>query len=100
MHALPGALAQAVAERDALVEHAAFATPAAFRVRHLPQIFQDAASEVIDLGKTLREQQPACLLAADAAGAEHRDLLVPDRIELLRDEIPELAKARNFGIDR
>ncbi len=74
-------LAQAMAERDALVEHEAFAAPAALRLRHLFQIFEDAALEVIDLGKAAREQMGARLLAADAAGAEHRDPAVLRRIE-------------------
>src|SRR3984893_988802 len=100
MRVVLDAFAQAMAERDALVEHEAFSTPTAFRLRHLFQISEDAALELIDLGKTLREQQRACLLAADAAGAEHRDPRVPRRIKLLRDELPEPSKARNPGIDR
>ena len=43
---------------------------------HLFQVFQDAAFEVVDLGKAVREQVGARLLAADAAGAEHGDLPV------------------------
>src|SRR5262245_16419092 len=70
---LGGAFLQTMAKRDALVEHEAFAAPSAFFGRDLLEIFQDAALEVINLGKTLREQVRARLLAADAAGAEHRD---------------------------
>src|SRR5689334_757877 len=83
---------QAMAERDALVEHEALAAPPALRLRHLFQIFQDAALEVIDLGKAAREQMRARLLAADAAGAEHRDAPVLCGIEFLRGKILELAK--------
>src|SRR6478735_8764081 len=91
---------QTMTECDALVEHETFAPPAALRLRHLFQIFQDAALEVIDLGKAAREQMRARLLAADAAGAEHRDPAVLCRIELLGGKILELAKALDLGIDR
>src|SRR5580700_7693484 len=94
------AFTQAMAEGDTLVEHEAFAAPAALRLGDLFQIFQDAALEVIDLGKALRQQQRARLFAADAAGAEHRDLRVRCRIKLLRDEALELTEAGNFGIER
>src|SRR5258708_214626 len=80
------ALAQAVAERDALVEHETLAAPAALGFRHFFQIFQDAALEVIDFRKALREQKRARLLAANAAGAEHRDLPVLRAIKRLRGE--------------
>src|ERR1700742_56968 len=93
-------LAQAMAERDALVEHEALAAPAAFGFRDLLQISEDAALEVIDLGKTPREQQRARLLAADAAGAEHRDPCVLRRIELGRDKIPEVPEARDIRVER
>src|SRR5258708_12610306 len=91
-------LAQAVAKRDALVEHKAFAAPAAFAFRYGFQIFQNAALEVIDLGKATREQMRAGLFAADAAGAEHRDLLVLVRIERARGKVLELTKTPHVGI--
>src|SRR3974390_1982070 len=94
------AFAQTMAERDAFVEDKAFAAPAALGLRHLFQIFQDAALEVIDLGKALRQQERACLLAADAAGAEHCDPAVFCRIELFGGKILEPAKTRDFGIER
>src|SRR6516162_11079507 len=95
-----GAFAQAVTERDAFVEHEALAAPAAVRLVHLFQIFQDAALEVIDLGKAAREQMRAGLLAADAAGAEHRDPAMLFGIEMPRGEIPELPEARDVRIKR
>src|SRR5438105_2999077 len=82
--------AQAMAERHALVEHEAFAAPAALRLRHLLQISEDAALEVIDLCKAAREQMRARLFAADAAGAEHRDPAVFGGIELLCRKVLEL----------
>src|SRR5260370_12612072 len=90
---------QPVTERDAVVEDKAVAAAAAFRFRHAFQIFQDAALEVIDLGKAARQQKGAGLLATDAAGAEHRDLPMLCRIEILRGKILELAKAPDAGID-
>src|SRR5690349_10590690 len=93
-------LAQAVSERDALVEHEALAAPAAVSFRNLLEISENATLKVIDLGKALREQMRARLLAADAAGAEHRDPLVPSGIELAGRELLELAEARDAGIAR
>jgi hypothetical protein len=49
--AIVSALPQAVPERHALVEHKAFAAPAAFMLRHAFEVFQDAALEVVDLAK-------------------------------------------------
>src|SRR3954452_20444816 len=89
-----------MAEHDALVEHEAFAAPAALGLRHLFQIFEDTALEVIDLGKAAREQMRARLLAADAAGAEHRDPAVLCRIELLCSKILELPETPDARIDR
>src|SRR3954466_8470174 len=93
-------LLQTMAERDALVEDEAFAAPAALGLRHLFQIFENAALEVIDLGKAAREQVRARLLAADAAGAEHSDFAVFGGIELLGRKIFELAKAPDAGVER
>src|SRR5579863_6119601 len=74
-------LAQAMAKRDALVEDEAFAAPAAVVFPDMLEIIQDAALEVIDLGKALREQIARGFFAANAAGAEHRDFPVLLRIE-------------------
>src|SRR4051794_27060539 len=93
-------LAQAVAQCGAFVEHEAFAAPAALLLRHAFQIAKNAALEVIDFGKSPRQQIGAGLLAANAAGAEHRDLAMPGRIELLRGKILELPEASDAGIDR
>src|ERR1700704_5122345 len=93
------ALPQPVAERDAVVKDKTFAAPAAYRFGHAFQIFQDAALEVIDLGKAARQQKGAGLFAADAAGAEHRDPPMFCRIEILCGKILELSKARDAGID-
>ena len=55
---------------------------------------------MIDLVKAARQQMAGGLFAADAAGAEHRDLAMPGRIEPLRNEILELSEALDLRIDR
>src|SRR5947207_6132484 len=77
-------LPQSVAQRHTFVEYKTLAAPAAFLLRYAFEIAQDAALEVIDLIKPLRQQIGAGLLAADAAGAEHRDLAVLPRVTPLR----------------
>src|ERR1044072_57374 len=91
---------QAVAERDAFVEHKALAAPSALFLRHAFEIAQDAALEVVDLGKAMRQQIGAGLFAANAAGAEHRDLLGLGGIEMPGGKILELSNAPDAGIDR
>src|SRR5512140_2418498 len=90
---------QAVAKRNAVVEDKTFAAPAAFGFRHVFQIPQNSAPEMIDLAKTARQQIGAGLFAADAAGAEHRDLAVFRRVEMSRDKFLELPEAPDAGID-
>src|SRR3954451_22512172 len=93
------AFAQAVTKRDALVEHKTFAAPAALGFGHAFEILQNAALEVIDLGKAARQQIGTRFLAADAAGAEHRDPAMFLRIEVTRRKLLELAKTPDAGID-
>src|SRR5262245_61512662 len=93
-------LAQAVAQCHALVEYEALAAPAALTLRYAFQIAQDAALEMIDLFEPAGQEIRAGLLAADTAGAEHRDPPVFGRVELLGGEILELAKTLDAGIDR
>src|SRR5258708_10517915 len=93
------ALPQSVAERDAVVKAKTFAMPAALGFRHVFQIVQDSAFEMIDLGKTARQQIGAGLFAADAAGAEHRDPPMLCRIEMARRKFLKLAKTLEAGID-
>src|ERR1700748_976759 len=95
-----GALWPPVAERNAFVEHEALAAPAALGLGNVLQIFQDTALEVVDLAEAAREQMRARLFAADAAGAEHRDLAVLLRVEIPRGELLELAERRNVRIER
>src|SRR4029077_18317295 len=74
------ALAQSMAERDAFVEDKTFAAPAALVFGHGFQIFQNAALQLIDLGKAARQQIACRLFEGDPAGAEHRDLPMLGRI--------------------
>src|SRR5260370_17381488 len=90
---------QSVAERDAVLKDKTFAMPAALGFRHVLQIVQDSAFEMIDLGKTARQQIGAGLFAADAAGAEHRDPPMLCRIEMARRKFLKLPKTREAGID-
>src|SRR5882757_2996089 len=91
---------QTMAERDALVEHEAYAAPAARLLRHAFEISEDAALEVIDLAKSTVEQIGAGLFASDAAGAEHGNLPVLFGIEMARGIVLEFAEAPDPGIDR
>ena len=72
---LERASCKAVAHRHPLIEDEAFAPPQAFIFRHLFEIFQNAALEVINLVDPLGPQEAGRFLAANAPGAEHRDLL-------------------------
>src|SRR5579871_852092 len=86
-------LAQTVAQRDAFVEHETLPAPTTLGFRHVLEISENAALEVIDFGKTAREQVRARLLAADAARAEHRDSAMLLGIETACGKLPERAKA-------
>src|SRR6516165_11822867 len=87
-----------MAERRALVEHKALAAPSALGLRHLFQISEDAALEVINLRKAAREQMAACFLAADTAGTEHRDPAVFEWIEMFCGKVLELTEACKLRI--
>src|SRR6476620_9647595 len=93
-------LPQPVAQCHTFVEYKTLAAPAALVRRHTFEIAQDTALEVIDLVKSPRQQVCAGLLAADAAGAEHRDPAVFRRVEFFRGEFLELSKAPDAGVDR
>ena len=53
-----------MAQRHALIEHEAFAAPAAFGLGNAFDVFQNAALEVVDLGETARQQIGAGLFTA------------------------------------
>ncbi len=66
----------------------------------LLEVFQDAAFEVEDFGKAHVLEKRGCLLAADATGAEHRDLGVSLGIEVVADPFGEFAERGGGGINR
>ncbi|CRR59298.1 hypothetical protein PAERUG_E16_London_17_VIM_2_04_14_06005 [Pseudomonas aeruginosa] len=94
------ALAKIVAHGHAVVEYEAVAAPQALFLRHLFEVLEDAALEVEDLLETGAEHVAGSLLAADAAGAEHRHLLVPRRVVVGLDVLGELAERPGLRIDR
>ena len=92
-------LAQAVGDRNALVENEAFAVPKALSLRHLLQIFQDAAFEVEHFFDPKRAHIGRRLLAAYAAGAEHGYLAALHLLPVLLRPLRELAKAVRLGVE-
>src|SRR6056297_2364510 len=90
---------QPVAHRDPAVKDETLALPGALIFGHLFEIFQDTALEVIDLLHSLAQQVIGGFLAADAAGAEHRDPLVVKAVPVLLPPRREIAKGGGFGID-
>src|SRR5690606_12592847 len=97
---IEGARRQVMANGDPVIEDEAFALPFALLGRHVLEIFQDTALEMVDLFEALPEHEAGGLLAADAAGAEHCHLLVLLRIELLAHILGELAEGPGLRIDR
>jgi hypothetical protein len=93
------AFAQVVAHGHAVVEHEAVALPLGFFLRHFFEVLQDAALEVIDLFEAFAEHVARGFFATNAAGAEHRDLLVHGRVEVGFDVVGEFAKTGGFRVD-
>src|SRR3954453_13252044 len=94
------AFAQTVAEHDTFIEHETVAAPAAVGLRHLFEVFENAALEMLDLVEAAGEQQGTGLFTPDSTGAVHRDAPVLCRIKLACHEILELAETGEAGIDR
>ena len=91
---------QRLIDRHPAVKDKALALPAAVRLRHILEIFQDAALQVIDLVEPHILHQRAGLLAADASGAEHGQLFRPVRIgRQLRGPFGKFAKAVGLRVD-
>ncbi len=74
--------------------------PLAVRGRHLFEIFQDAALEVVDVVETEALEKRGGLLAADATGAEHRDLGLAIDLQVVTCPVRELAERGRTGTDR
>ena len=91
--------AQLMVDGDALIEHEALALPQRLFLGHLFQVLQDTALEVIDLIEALLLEIGRGLLAADAAGAEHRHLAVLCRVQLARDVVREITEGSGVRVD-
>ena len=89
-----------VPHRDPPVKDETFALPRALLLRHLFEVFQNPALEVIDLFNPLLEQVIRALLAADTAGAKHRHALVVKALFIRLPPLRELAKAFGLRVDR
>ena len=74
----------AMRKSGALIEDEALALPQALLRGHGFQIFQDAALQVINLVEALLLQIGRRLLAANAAGAEHREFALAVRVRFAR----------------
>ncbi len=84
----------------AVIEHEAVALPATLRLRHLLQILEDAALEVINLLKALTKHIARRLLAANAAGAKHCDLLMLCRVVVSLDVVRKVSERFGLRVDR
>src|SRR4051812_27227841 len=93
------ALRQPMRHRDPLVEDEALALPQAVLRRHLFEISEDAALEMEHVLETEGLDIGRRLFAANAAGAEHRDLVAIELVAMLFHPGREFAKARRARID-
>ena len=85
---------QPVVQRHPLIKNKALPLPAALGFRHLLEVLEDAAPQVVHLPETLLLQVAAGFFAADPAGAEHGDAFAA----LLFDQWPQrgLCPSREF----
>src|SRR5690554_3901134 len=83
MALIEGARCQVMPHGYPVIEYKTLALPFGLLYRHLFQVFQNAALEVVDLLEAFLEHKAGSLLTADAAGTEHGHFLVLLRIELL-----------------
>jgi len=87
-----GGLEVFVVYGDAFVEDVAGALPLAGFGGDCFEVFEDAALEVVDLGKALLEHVGGGLFAADASGAEHGDFAVAGGVEVFADVVGEVGE--------
>src|SRR3546814_222527 len=92
--------AEVMPHGHAVIEHEAVALPSTLRLRHLLQILEDAALEVINLLKALTKHIARRLLAANAAGAEHCDLLMLCRVVVSLDVVRKVSERFGLRVDR
>src|SRR6202012_3178336 len=93
-------LAYPVLKCDALIENEALAAPQAFLRRNLFEVAKDAAIELIDVREALAEQTRARLLAANAAGTEHRDPTLAIVLKRMPDIIGKFVEGARLRIPR
>ncbi len=93
-------LLEAMRHGHALVEDEALAPPQALLGGHLFEIFQDAALEMENVLEAERLHIGRRLLAANAAGAEHRHLAAFEFLTMLFHPGGEFAEACGPGIER
>ena len=91
---------QPVADRHAVIEGIALPLPAAGLGRHLFQILQSAAFEVVHFAEPFLQENCRGFFAADAAGAEYGDFWVTDRVEMLPGIRCEVAELLYFRTER
>ena len=99
-----GPLAEAVADRDPLVEDETLTLPKAFGLRRRFEIAQDAAFQMEDVLNALGLEEGGGLFTADSAGAVHGDLRrvrpVQQGAALGAEPVGEVAKSTGIGLDR
>ena len=95
-----GAFGQAMPHRYTPVKDKAFALPSAVVLRHLFQIFQDTALEVVHIFDPQPQQVVGGFFTTDAAGAEHGDTFIVEPLFVGFPPRGEFTKAGGFGINR
>ena len=95
---------EAVADRHSLVEYEALTSPQTRFLGHCLQVFKDTALQVVHLLHSLLLQECSRLLAADAAGAEHRDSRLPfaaqQPVTHAAKPVGKVAEANRLRVDR
>ena len=91
------ALDQAVTYGDAVVEDEAFTLPSALFLRHLFEILQDSALEVIDFINPFTEQKVGRFFTPNAAGAKHGNLFVVKPMFILSPPLGKFSESFGFG---
>ncbi len=94
------ALDQAVTYGDAVVEDEAFTLPSALFLRHLFEILQDSALEVIDFINPFTEQKVGRFFTTNAASAKHGNLFVVKPMFIFSPPLGKLSESFGFGINR
>ena len=90
-----------MADADPFIEHETFALPQTVGFGYVLEVAQDAAAQMRDILDALSAQESGRFLAADAAGAEHRDPRVGAKLLAIGAEPGgKLAKTAGLWVDR